>query len=163
RGADSVSSLIAARGLPDLTWARGEAARLPSPTGPVSRADALRIAFANNAETRELYARLGIAAADVVEASRIANPRLGYIDLRPEGGIGLSQITRSISLEFTSALLLPSRTRLARAEFQSSQEQVADAILSLSARVEQAWLRAVAARQVQQLRELAATAGDASS
>src|ERR1051325_5430527 len=82
RGSDGVSSLVAARGLPDLTWARGDAARLPSPTGPVSRADALKLAFANNAQVRELYARLGIGSADVVEASRLANPRLGYVDLR---------------------------------------------------------------------------------
>jgi cobalt-zinc-cadmium efflux system outer membrane protein len=130
RGADGVGSLVAARGLPDLTWARGDAARLPSPSGPVSRTDALKLAFANNAEVRELYARLGIASADVVEASRLANPRLGYVDLRPEGG-GLSQITRSISLDFANALLLPSRARLARAEFQRSQELVAEALLDL--------------------------------
>jgi len=162
RGSDGVSSLVAARGLPDLKWARGDAARLPSPTGPVSRADALKLAFANNAQVRELYARLGIGSADVVEASRLANPRLGYVDLRPEGG-GLSQITRSISLDFTDALLLPSRLRLARAEFQRSQEQVADALLDLSARVDEAWFNAVSARQVAELRELAATAGDASA
>jgi len=162
RGADGVTSLMAARGLPQLTWAQGDAARLPAPTGPVSRADALKLAFTNNAEVRELYARLGIASADVVEASRLPNPRLGYIDLNPEGG-GLSQITRSVSLDFTNALLLPSRTRLARVEFQRSQELVGDALLSLSTRVEQAWFEAVGARQIAELRELAATAGDASS
>jgi cobalt-zinc-cadmium efflux system outer membrane protein len=128
----------------------------------VSRADALKLAFANNAEVRELYARLGIASADVVEASRLPNPRLAYADLRSAGG-GLSQITRSVSLDFTNALLLPSRGRLARAEFQRSQEVVADALLDLSARVEEAWFQAVSARQVAELRELAATAGDASS
>ena len=162
RGSDGVSSLVAARGLLDLTWTRGDAARLPSPTGPVSRADAIKLAFANNAEVRELYARLGIASADVIEASRLANPRLSYVDLRPEGG-GLSQITRSVSIDFTNALLLPSRARLARAEFQRSQEVVADALLGLSARVEEAWFNAVSAQQVAALRELAATAGDASS
>ncbi|MEJ0040056.1 MAG: TolC family protein [Gammaproteobacteria bacterium] len=162
RGSDGVSSLVAARGLPQLTWAGGDAARLPAPAGPVSRADALKLAFANNAQVRELYARLGIASADVVEASRLPNPRLGYVDLRPEGG-GLSQITRSISVDFTNALLLPSRARLARAEFQRSQEMVADALLDLSVRVEQAWFEAVSARQVAELRGLAATAGDASS
>jgi cobalt-zinc-cadmium efflux system outer membrane protein len=128
----------------------------------VSRADALKLAFANNAEVRELYARLGIASADVVEASRLANPRVGYADLRSAGG-GLSQITRSLSLDFASALLLPSRSRLARAQFQRSQEVVADALLNLSARVDAAWFQAVSARQVAELRELAATAGDASS
>lgn len=162
RGSDGVTSLMAARGLPELTWAQGEAARLPSPTGPVSRADALKLAFANNAQVRELYARLGIASADVVAASRLPNPRLGYIDLSPEGG-GLSQITRSISLDFTNALLLPSRARLARAEFRRSQELVADALLDLSTRVERAWFEAVSARQVAELRELAGTASDSSS
>jgi cobalt-zinc-cadmium efflux system outer membrane protein len=161
RGSDGVSSLVAARGLPDLTWARGDAARLPSPTGPVSRAEALKLAFANNPQVRELYARLGIASADVVEASRLANPRLGYVDLSPEGG-GLSQITRSISLDFANALLLPSRARLARTEFQRSQELVADGLLDLSARVERAWFEAVSARQVAELRELATTASSAS-
>src|SRR5262245_41681302 len=74
RGSDGVSSLIAARGLPELTWARGDAGRLPSPTGVVTRAEALKLAFANNAQVRELYARLGISSADVVAASQLPNP-----------------------------------------------------------------------------------------
>lgn len=162
RGSDGVTSLVAARGLPELTWADGDAGRLPAPAGAVSRTDALKLAFANNAEVRELYARLGIASADMVEASRLPNPRFGYVNLSPEGG-GLSQITRSVSLDFTNALLLPSRSRLARADFQRSQELVADALLDLATRVDNAWLEAVSARQVAQLRELAATASDASA
>jgi cobalt-zinc-cadmium efflux system outer membrane protein len=131
-------------------------------SGPVSRNAAIRYAFANNAEVRELYARLGIASADVIEASRLVNPRLGYVSLSPEGG-GLSQITRSISVDFTNALLLPSRTRLAQGALKQSQEQVAEALLGLLARVEIAWYAAVSARQVAELRDLAATAGEASS
>ncbi|MEJ1960756.1 MAG: TolC family protein [Gammaproteobacteria bacterium] len=164
RGADEVSSLVTARGLSTLKWpAEPESHSTPAPlSGPVSRMDALSYAYANNAQVRELYARLGIASADVVEASRLANPRLGYVDLSPSGG-GLSQITRSISIEFTNALLLPSRARLAQGEFRQRQESVADALLDLGARVETAWYDAVAAKQVAELREIAATAGDASS
>ena len=171
RGADEVSSLVAARGLADLKWPAGTVAAADprqgdvghaSLSGAVSRSEAISHAFANNAQVRELYARLGIASADVVEASRLANPRLGYVSLSPQGG-GLSQITRSISLDFTNALLLPSRTRLAQGEFRQSQEQIADALLDLGARVETAWYAAVGARQIAELREIAASAGDSSA
>jgi len=163
RGSAAVNELVVARGAPAVEW-RGAASTAPDAAignEEISREVAVRTAFAHNAKVRELYATLGIANADVLEASRLANPRIGYVHLSPEGG-GLSQITRSISLDFTSALLLPARNRLARGEFEREREQVADALLELATRVEAAWYEAVSAAQVAELREIAATAGDAS-
>jgi cobalt-zinc-cadmium efflux system outer membrane protein len=176
RGAEGVNALVTARGERGVTWPAERGAGPESQqsagseqlaggvmpeTGPLSRADAVRYAFMHNPRVQQLYAELGIASANVLEAGRFANPRFGYVSLAPEGG-GLSQITRSVSLDFTNALLLPSRARLARGEFERTRELVADALLALATRVEAAWYAAVSARQVAELRELAASAGEAS-
>jgi outer membrane protein, heavy metal efflux system len=160
RGATRVDELVAARGVAGaIGWSTDESAA--PVTGEISRTDAVRYAFVHNAQVRELYSRLGLASADVQEAGRLANPRFGYVNLSPSGG-GLSQITRSFSIDFTNALMTPSRTRLAQAQYERSRETVADALLELATRVEKAWYEAVGARQVSELRALAATAGDAS-
>ena len=163
RGSAAVNELMVARGAPAVEWQKSAAADRSAAVDEqeISREAAIRMAFAHNAKVLELYASLGIASADVLEASRLANPRIGYVSLAPEGG-GLSQITRSISLDFTSALLLPARGRLARSELARTRDQVADALLELALRVESSWYEAVSAAQVAELREIAATAGDAS-
>ena len=50
---------------------------------------------------------------EVLEASRLSNPTIGYRDLSPRDG-GRSQVSRSISMSFMDILLLPARSRLAR-------------------------------------------------
>lgn len=169
RGTADIDKLIAARGAPAPVWpADGTGAtRGPqhasrndtSTTEPLTLERAVAFAFERNAKVREIYAELGIAEADVLEASRIGNPTIGYVDLEPRGG-GRGKITRSVSLGFTDLLLLPMRSRLARASFESVRDRVGASLIELQADVETAWFEYVNALQLAQMRDAAAlTAG----
>ncbi|MEP7243497.1 MAG: TolC family protein [Gammaproteobacteria bacterium] len=166
RGTEAVDTLMKARGRPVAAWPTSEGDNKRSAVDlsgqPLSRERAIELAFTRNPRVRELYAELGIAEADVVQAGRLSNPRLGYVSLRPEGG-GLSQITRSVSLNFTDALLWTSRVRMARGVFERARETVAGKLLDVAARAETAWFDYVAAQQIAELRRLVSEAGQHSA
>jgi cobalt-zinc-cadmium efflux system outer membrane protein len=165
RGAAEVDKLVTARGgaVPSWSEAEPDAARVSEMLrDPLSLERAVELAFLRNARIRATYAELGIAQADLLEASRPRNPRIGYVSL-DEKGSSASQITRSISLGFADLLLLPSRTRLARSEMERSRELIGSALLELESQVETAWFDYVSALQVAEMREAAAGASDASA
>ncbi len=132
------------------------------PKTPLSLDDAVRLALFHGPELREQYARLGFARADLEQARRLLNPSLGYLRLAsPDSNV--REVTKSIALEFTDLLMLPARKRMAKAELRRVQNAVAAEILAYGNQVEIAWLGAVGAEQIAQMRELAARANEASA
>jgi cobalt-zinc-cadmium efflux system outer membrane protein len=165
RGTAEVDKLIAARGgtTPEWPVAERDSAEVSEMLRePLTLERAVELAFRRNPQIRATYADLGIAEADVLHASRPRNPRLGYVSLDQEEG-GASQITRSVSLGFADLLLLPARTRLARAELERAREQIGAALLDLESHVETAWFDYVTAQQVAQMRAVVASSADASA
>lgn len=161
RGTKDIDQAIAARGLPAAQWK-------PSALGadenankePLTLERALVLAFNGSPRVQELYAELGIAQADVIEASRISNPRLGYSSLT---GDGERQVTRSIAITFTDLLLLPSQSRLAASTFEGSRNRVAASLIELASEVEGAWFEYVSAQQIAQMRRLVSESTNASA
>ncbi|MGQ0835012.1 MAG: TolC family protein [Gammaproteobacteria bacterium] len=169
RGTAEIDGWIAARGGPVPAWPQGasadekEAAQVAALIrDPLTVEGAVELAFLRNPDIRESYAELGLAQADVLEASRLANPTFGYVDLEPRNG-GRSQITRSISLNFAELLLLSARARVAAGAFDSARERIASTLLQLQAQVEIAWFEYVGALQAAEMRTAAAQAAEASS
>lgn len=165
RGYAQADALVAERlpSSPDWSLQLGDAApELEQPTRPVDLDDARRLAFHNSPRVRRAYAALGVDRADFEAARRLANPRIGYGRLEADGG-GPAQIMRSISVGLGDLLFLPTRSRLAGAEFERAQLAAADALLQLATDAEQAWYRAVAAAQVQAMRDVVATAAEQSA
>lgn len=163
RGSNEVNDLTRARGAPAATWPSETNAK-PS-TGiaePLTVGRAVEIAFVRSPAISELYAELGISRAEVLDASRVPNPAFGYVGLSA-GGSGPSQITRSISLGFTDLLMMPGRSRIASANFETTRQRVAGRLLDLQAKVESAWYEYVAALQSAQMRAAAARAAYASA
>lgn len=170
RAVASVDAFTAARGLPNADWpAAGTtddqvAARTRELLSePLTLERALQVAFLRNIEIRRAYAELGIAEAEVIEASRLANPTFGYVDLKPDAEGVRHQITRSLSLELTDLLLLPARRRISRAEFENAQQRIGNSLFELASEVQGAWFEYVTARQVAAMRTAAADAADASA
>jgi outer membrane protein, heavy metal efflux system len=165
RGVSEIEKATAARGLPAPNWKSGAAttADMSSPVGPepITLQRALALAFERNPEVRQLYAELGIAQADVLEASRLSNPRLEYSRLRGDGSA--KQVTRGIAITFTDLLLLPAKSRLAKIAFEGSRNRVSVALISLASEVEIAWYEYVNAQQLAQMRSMVATAANASA
>lgn len=130
---------------------------------PLTLQRAMDVAFLSNARIREEYARLGIAEADVYEASRIANPSLGYTRLRSsEAGEG-AQVTRAVAVSFADLLLLPASRRFALGDLERVRASVAAELLELASEVERSWFEHVSALQVAAMRAAARSAAESSA
>ncbi len=124
---------------------------------------AVAIALMHNPELRMEYARLGLAQADVFEASRLSNPEVSLSALNSntvgEGvrlGYGLAQ-------NFTDLLLLRARGNQARAEMDQEKARVAERIRSLAGSVRTAAVEAISAAQVAAMRDIVARSAQASA
>lgn len=121
---------------------------------------AVGVALLNNPHLRAEYAQLGVARGDLIDASRLPNPRFGWLRERENGS---NSYTQSLSQEFTAILLLPARKRISAAEYTRVQQTIAAAVLDLAAEVEVAWFEALAADQVATMRAAVAKAAELSA
>lgn len=166
-GADQVEQLLQQRLPTAFHWqhdAQGKAAvdarAAELLTQPLTPSRAFQLAQLRNPQIAARYAELGIAQADVVEASRIANPTFSASAMKDGGP---SKISTGLSAPLGDLLLLPSRKRFAAGEYERAQFSIAGALLDLSAAAAADWYRAAAADQVAQLRDAVATAAAASA
>lgn len=166
-GADNVERLLQSRLTSAFAWrsdadgaAAIEARAAELLTTPLTPDSAFRIAQLRNPDITARYAELGIAQADVVAASRIANPGLSASALADGGP---SKITLGLSLPLTDLLLLPSRKRLAEGEYERAQLTIAAALMNLAADTADAWYAAAGADQVATMRDAVARAAAASA
>ena len=129
-------------------------------SAPLTPASAVRVAFLRNPRMLEATSRLGLSQAEVVAASRIANPVLlgSYI----RGG-GERQAVGELDLSLTDLLLLSARKHLAAGEYQRAQELVAASLLDLVRDTEAAWYRYVGAEQLAAMRTAIARAAQTSA
>jgi cobalt-zinc-cadmium efflux system outer membrane protein len=158
RGAGAVNALLTERGAPPASWT--EPATAPLPTDPLSLRQTLRLAFERSPLIREQYAELGVSAADVHEAAKLPDLGLGYARLAAGD---VTQVTRSLSLQFSDLLLMRSRSRLAGASYASTRDRVAARLQELEGAVSAAWFETVAARQSAELAVLSARAAAAAA
>jgi cobalt-zinc-cadmium efflux system outer membrane protein len=109
-------------------------------------------------------AQLGIAAADVYEAGRLANPVLSATRLSAgDANQPHSQLTLGIAFNFVDLLFLPANSRYAEASFESAKLEASAAALALAAKTESAWYEAAGADRVAQMREQASAAAQTSA
>ena len=114
---------------------------------PLQLATAIQVALLRNPTLQIEFARLGLSAADVFEASRLSNPGLSFAVLLPSGSASGNKLSSGASLGFSDLLLRRARTRIAQSEYQRTQELVAARILALAVDVQNAWIESVAATQ----------------
>jgi len=128
---------------------------------PLTVDAAVQIALLRNPRMQSEYARLGIAQADVYDASRISNPTLSITALHRSGVP--TKIDGGLSASFAELLMLPARKRLAAGEFERTQESIGAAILNLTTDTRAAWYTYVGAQQVATMREAVAKATQTSA
>jgi cobalt-zinc-cadmium efflux system outer membrane protein len=131
---------------------------------PLSVDAAVRLALLRNPGLQSRFASLGLSAADVFEAARLRNPQLDAAVLLPRGNAVGSRFSAGITLGFTDLLLKRASSRIAAAAYGRTQAEVGDAVLTLVAETQRAWVDAVAAEQRigvrQALDEVARVAAD---
>jgi cobalt-zinc-cadmium efflux system outer membrane protein len=149
-GTSDVQQAIARRGAPGVEWnaqpATADHERVAALLGDELTADeAVAIAMLNSPRLQVTLAELGIARADLIEASTISNPLLEF-EIRFPG-----EPYRPYELRLAQSLIeliqLPRRRALGRAAFDAAQMRVSSEVLRFAAGVRSTYFDLVAATQ----------------
>ena len=128
---------------------------------PLTAEAAVQIALLRNPRIQSEYARLGIAQADVYEASRISNPTLSITALHHSGEP--TKFEGGLTANFAELLMLPARKRFAAGEYARTQQSISAAILNLVTDTRAAWYSYISAQQVATMRTAVATTAQTSA
>ena len=157
-GFPEVSAMVEERASARITWNRGtdldrEATEQLDALlrKKLSVEDAVQVAMLNNRDLQALYADLGVAQADLVEAGLFRNPVLDAAVLFPLSG-ARPDLQLGVVVSFLDAFYVPLRKRVAGARFEETQLLVAGAVLDLAAQVRRAFYEHLANGQMLELR-----------
>lgn len=127
---------------------------------PLTADDAVRIALLNNKGLHASLAELGVAEADLVQASRMRNPGFHFSRLR--GGDDV-EIERGILFDLSGLLTIPLRSGIEQRRFEQAKLQAASQAVRLAAETRKAYFNAIAAQQTAMYAEQVSTAAQASA
>jgi len=131
---------------------------LGKPLGPT---EAVQIALLNNPGLQASYADVGIAEADLVQASRWRGPTLSFARLRRHDEV---EIERGVFFDVMGLLTIPFNTRASEARLQGAQSRTAAEALRVALDTRKAWFQAVAAQEsakyMAQVKEAAETSAE---
>lgn len=130
---------------------------------PLTADRAVAVALLKSPALHIEYARLGLAQADWLEASRLSNPVLSFAVLGSSTPGARNKLDYGITQSFTDLLLLKSRSHAAASQREQAEATAAAAIQAIATAVRQRHVEAAAASQMAQLRALIAEAADASA
>jgi outer membrane protein, heavy metal efflux system len=150
-GGDQAQDLLRQRGL-SIPGVAGQF------TGPLTRVQAVQAALLHHPDIRAQYARLDIAAADVVRASELLNPVVSIASL--DAGAAGTELNLGISQSLASLMLRPVRQRIAEADHALAVLSLTDALQILALDTEAAWYGLVAAEQRLRVQTWAALTAD---
>ncbi len=155
RGTQGVESALTTLGDSRFAGLRFDSASQPAatiPTGPLALDSAARLALLRSPHVRAILADVGIASADLWQASRLLNPTVnGNYGFRQGGGIALSGI--GVAFSIVSALQVPLKRRIAAGELRGAEQRVADAVYRSVLDVQRAYVAVQHAQQLVELRE----------
>jgi outer membrane protein TolC len=112
--------------------------------GPLDMNGAVRVALQNNPGLQASYWKVGIAQADLVQASRLQNPSYNFKHTSAGGSL---EIERTFGINLAGALLTPLASRLEARRFEQVKLEVGAEIERHAADTRRAWVEAVASRQ----------------
>jgi outer membrane protein, heavy metal efflux system len=128
---------------------------------PLTPDAAAEVALLRNPDLQAMLEKLGIAQADLAQATRLANPGVSFTVL--EGGGG-SQRTVAVVADLVDWLVRPLRRKVAAAELERTKLEVGQALLEAVAEARRTLLRYQAAEQLSerlaQIEEIERAAAD---
>lgn len=127
---------------------------------PLSADSAVQVALLSNRGLQADYNALGVSEAAFVEAG--LPPALTFSYGRLASGEEL-EVERRVIANILALLTLPSRKKIAQAEFEAARYKAVEATFRLAAETRRAFYTAVAARQTVGFLERARTSADASA
>ena len=127
---------------------------------PLTAESAVQIALLNNPGLQARYADMGIAEADLVQASRWSGPTFSFARLRRGDEI---EYERSVFFNFLGLISIPLSTKVERQRFESAQARAAGEALKLALETRKAFFSAVAAEEGVRYMEQVKLAAEASA
>ncbi|MDH4175783.1 MAG: TolC family protein [Betaproteobacteria bacterium] len=127
---------------------------------PLSAEGAVQIALLNNPGLQARYAELGIAEADLVQASRWSGPKLSFARLTRGDEI---EREASVFFDVLGLLSIPLSTKAQEKRFAAAQHRASEEALNLALAARKAWFGAVAAQQTAKYMEDVHLAAEASA
>lgn len=112
---------------------------------PLDADRAVQIALLNNRGLQASLQEIGIAEAEMVQASRLPNPGFGFARLTRSGGD--TEIDRSFSFDIARLITLPMARDLEAQRLTATQRAVSLEMFNLTAETRKAFYAAVAAEQ----------------
>jgi cobalt-zinc-cadmium efflux system outer membrane protein len=168
-GFDDVSAMVTERSADRIFWNDGTdldqqaSEKLDSLLkGKLTADEAVQIALLNNRDLQAVYAELGVAQADLVQAGLLSNPIFDASIMFPTSGGGRPDLELSAAMNFLNIFYIPLRKRVAAARFEEVKTRVAASVLDFAGRVRGAFYQYQAAEQVLELRQAIVQALDAS-
>ncbi|OUM01022.1 TolC family protein [Variovorax sp. JS1663] len=159
-------------GAPQFTQGRVELGRTPEQrerraalsqellAGPLSQEGAVQLALANSPALQALLAQGWAEIAAANQTSRLPNPVFSFERMRLKDEL---EIGRLLSFGLVDLILLPQRLSISRSQAVQARVQLTGAVVDQVTRVRQAWVRAVAARQLLQYAEQVQQSAEASA
>ena len=145
---------VRAGGGTDARWARtpAEAAALDEVVDrllaePLTPESAVATALVANPSLQATFEELGVAQADLAQASRLSNPEAGALVRFPHEGGG-TNVELSLVQDVFDLLARPLRARVAAAQLEQTKLRVAHEVLGLAAEVKEALLALQAAEEL---------------
>jgi outer membrane protein TolC len=126
----------------------------------LSAEDAVQIALLNNPGLQAEYAEVGIAEADLVQASRWRGPRFSFARLRRGDEI---EYDRSVFFDVLGLITIPLSVRGERSRFEAAKSRAAAEALRVALDARKAWFGAVAAQENANYMEQVKEAAEASA
>ncbi len=125
-----VNELVKERTGKDVRWAEEDRSPI-IPQGPISCDEAVQVALFNNRRVQAEFERLGIAQAELLQASLINNPVVsGYVRF-PMSHSSVVNTEASFTQSFLELFLIPLRKKVAQNEFEKTELEVATFVLNL--------------------------------
>lgn len=130
----------------------------------------LKIALTNNSEIQALFQEIGIARADVWQATLFRNPTFeGFVRFPDHDTVGEGDEVRSaqnnvefsLSQDFIDVLLMPFKRRVATAQYNAVKLEITDKVLEFIFTVKKAYYAAQAAEETLVMRKTALEAAEA--
>ncbi len=151
----------------DLAWPRSDddrravEARVAALLAqPLSADSAVQVALLNNRGLQAQFTELGIADADLVQASRLPNPGFSFGRTRKGDE---REIERGLHINLARLLAWPLVQPMQQRQLDRTRGAVAAQVLMLGADTRRAWVQAVAAEETARYRQQVMEAAEASA
>lgn len=127
---------------------------------PLTAETAVQVALLNNPGLQASYAEMGIAEADLVQASRWSGPKFSFARLRRGDE---TEYERSVFFDLLGLITIPLSTKAEQKRFESAKARAAGEALKLALETRKAYFAAVAAQEGARYLEQVKSAAEASA